>query len=112
MKLLKTIGKVIALPFDLALILGKLLLIPIKLVSVLLHGEFTEWNKKRKFIVNSIKEMFKAFKHNKDYSSLYSVGFTDENGNFYERIEMFKITKDSVQNYIDYAKASLKQESA
>lgn len=45
MKLLKTIGKVIALPFDLALILGKLLLIPIKLVSVLLHGEFTEWNK-------------------------------------------------------------------
>lgn len=65
MKLLKTIGKVIALPFDLALILGKLLLIPIKLVSVLLHGEFTEWNKKRKFIVNSIIEMFKAFKHNK-----------------------------------------------
>lgn len=65
MKLLKTIGKVIALPFDLALILGKLLLIPIKLVSVLLRGEFTEWDKKRKFIVNSIKEMFKAFKHNK-----------------------------------------------
>ena len=81
MKLLKTIGKVIALPFDLALILWKLLLIPIKLVSVLLHGEFTEWNKKRKFIVNSIKETF-------------------------------KITKDSVQRYIDYAKASLKQESA
>lgn len=46
MKLLKTIGKVIALPFDLALILAKLLLIPIKLVSVLLHGEFIEWNKK------------------------------------------------------------------
>ena len=78
MKLLKTIGKVIALPFDLALILGKLLLIPIKLVSVLLHGEFIEWNKKRKFIGNSIKEMFKAFKYNKDYSFLYSVGFTDE----------------------------------
>ena len=73
MKLLKTIGKVIALPFDLALILGKLLLIPIKLVSVLLHGEFIEWNKKRKFIGNSIKEMFKAFKDNKDYSFLYSV---------------------------------------
>lgn len=111
MKLLKTIGKVIALPFDLALILGKLLLIPIKLVSVLLHGEFTEWNKKRKFIANSIKEMFKAFKHNKDYSFLHLVGFTDENGNFSEIIEMFKITKDSVQHYIDYAKASLKQES-
>lgn len=45
MKRLKTIGKVIALPFDLALILGRLLLIPIKLVSVLLHGEFIEWNK-------------------------------------------------------------------
>lgn len=56
--------------------------------------------------------MFKAFKHNKDYSFLHSVGFTDENSNFYERIETFKITKDSVQNYIDYAKASLKQESA
>lgn len=112
MKLLKTIGKVIALPFDLALILGKLLLIPIKLVSVLLHGEFIEQNKKRKFIGNSIKEMFKAFKHNKDYSFLHSVGFTDENGNFSERIETFKITKDSVQHYIDYAKASLKQESA
>jgi hypothetical protein len=112
MKLLKAVGKVLSLPFDLVLILGKLLLIPIKLVSVLLHGEFIEWNKKRKFIGNSIKEMFKAFKYNKDYSFLYSVGFTDENGNFYERIETFKITKDSVQNYIDYAKASLKQESA
>lgn len=102
MKLLKTIGKVIALPFDLALILGKLLLIPIKLVSVLLHGEFTEWNKKRKFIVNSIK----------DYSFLHSVGFTDENGNFSERIETFKVTSDSMQHYINYAKTSLKQESA
>ena len=109
MKLLKTIGKVIALPFDLALILAKLLLIPIKLVSVLLHGEFIEWNKKCMFIENSIIEMFK---YNKDYSFLYSVGFTDENNNFYERIETFKITKDSVQHYIDYAKASLKQESA
>ena len=107
MKLLKTIGKVIALPFDLALILGKLLLIPIKLVSV-----FIEWNKKRKFIGNSIKEMFKAFKYNKDYSFLYSVGFTDENGNFSERIETFKITSDSMQHYINYAKTSLRQESA
>lgn len=35
MKLLKTIGKVIALPFDLALILAKLLPIPIELASVL-----------------------------------------------------------------------------
>ena len=112
MKLLKTIGKVIALPFDLALILAKLLLIPIKLVSILLHGEFIEWNKKCMFIENSIIEMFKAIKYNKDYSFLYSVGFTDENGNFSERIETFKITKDSVQHYIDYAKASLKQESA
>lgn len=112
MKLLKTIGKVIALPFDLALILGKLLLIPIKLVSVLLRGEFTEWNKKRKFIVNSIKEIFKAFKYNKDYSFSYSVGFTDENGNFSERIETFKVTSDSMQHYINYAKTSLKQESA
>lgn len=76
MKLLKTIGKVIALPFDLALILAKLLLIPIKLVSVLLHGEFIEW-KKCMFIENSIIEMFKAIKYNKDYSFLYSVGFTD-----------------------------------
>lgn len=59
MKLLKTIGKVIALPFDLALILGKLLLIPIKLVSVLLHGEFIEWNKKNVSLQEiQIKEMF------------------------------------------------------
>lgn len=107
MKLLKTIGKVIALPFDLALILAKLLLIPIKLVSVLLHGEFTEWNKKRKFVVNGIKEMFKAIKHNKDYSSLFSVGFTDEDGNFSERIETFKITNDSVQHYINYVKTKV-----
>lgn len=107
MKLLKTIGKVIALPFDLALILGKLLLIPIKLVSVLLHGEFIEWNKKRKFIGNSIIEMFKAIKHNKDYSSLFSVGFTDEDGNFSERIETFKITNDSAQHYINYVKTKV-----
>ena len=56
--------------------------------------------------------MFKAFKHNKDYSFLHSVGFTDENGNFSERIETFKITSDSMQHYINYAKTSLKQESA
>ena len=112
MKLLKAVGKVLSLPFDLVLIIGKLLLIPLVAISKLLHGEFNEWNKKRKFIVNSIKEMFKAFKHNKDYSFLHSVGFTDENGNFSERIETFKITKDSVQHYIDYAKTSLKQESA
>lgn len=112
MKLLKAVGKVLSLPFDLVLIIGKLLLIPLVAISKLLHGEFTEWNKKRKFVVNGIKEMFKAIKHNKDYSSLFSVGFTDENGNFSERIETFKITKDSVQHYIDYAKASLKQESA
>ena len=112
MKLLKTIGKVIALPFDLALILAKLLLIPIKLVSVLLHGEFIEWNKKRKFIGNQIKKMFIAFKYNKEYSILYSVEFTDENGIFSERIETFKVTSDSMQHYINYAKTSLKQESA
>lgn len=112
MKLLKTIGKVIALPFDLALILGKLLLIPIKLVSVLLHGEFIEWNKNASLQEIRLKKCLKLFKYNKDYSFLHSVGFTDENGNFYERIETFKITKDSVQHYIDYAKASLKQESA
>lgn len=56
--------------------------------------------------------MFKAFKYNKDYSFLYSVGFTDENGNFSERIETFKVTSDSMQHYINYAKTSLKQESA
>lgn len=112
MKRLKTIGKVIALPFDLALILGKLLLIPIKLVSVLLHGKFIEWNKTRKFMGNSIKEMFKALKYNKDYSFLCSVGFTDENSNFSERIETFKVTSGSMQHYINYAKTSLKQESA
>ena len=37
---------------------------------------------------------------------------TDENGNFSERIETFKITSDSMQHYINYAKTSLKQESA
>lgn len=59
-----------------------------------------------------LKEMFKAIKYNKDYSFLYSVGFTDENGNFSERIETFKVTSDSMQHYINYAKTSLKQESA
>lgn len=36
MKLLKAVGKVLSLPFDLVLIIGKLLLIPIKIISVLL----------------------------------------------------------------------------
>lgn len=107
MKLLKAAGKVLSLPFDLVLIIGKLLLIPIKIISVLLNGEFTEWNKKRKFVVNGIKEMFKAIKHNKDYSFLFSVGFTDEDGNFSERIETFKITNDSVQRYINYVKTKI-----
>ena len=37
---------------------------------------------------------------------------SDENGNFSERIETFKVTSDSMQHYINYAKTSLKQESA
>ena len=53
MKLLKAVGKVLSLPFDLVLIIGKLSLIPFVAISKLLHGEFNEWNKKRKFVLSS-----------------------------------------------------------
>lgn len=51
MKLLKTIGKILAIPFDLITILGKISLLPATIISKLLSGKFTEWNKKRKFQV-------------------------------------------------------------
>lgn len=113
MKLLKTIGKVIALPFDLALILGKLLLIPIKLVSVLLHGEFIEWNKKRKFAQEiQLKKCLKLSNIIKIILSYIQQDLQMKMVNFSERIETFKVTSDSMQHYINYAKTSLKQESA
>jgi hypothetical protein len=112
MKLLKAVGKVLSLPFDLVLIIGKLLLIPFVAISKLLHGEFNEWNKKRKFVLSSLKELFKAVKNEKDYTFSTNIAYTDESGKIHERIENIHLTKDSVQHYINYAKTSLKQESA
>ncbi len=51
MKLLKTIGKVLAVPFDVITILGKISLLPATIISKLLSGEFTEWNKNISFQV-------------------------------------------------------------
>lgn len=38
MKLLKTIGKILAIPFDLITIIGKILLVPAAIISKLLNG--------------------------------------------------------------------------
>lgn len=107
MKLLKAVGKVLSLPFDLVLIIGKLLLIPFVAISKLLHGEFNEWNKKRKFVLSSLKELFKAVKNEKDYTFSTNIAYTDESGKIHERIENIHLTKDSVQLYINYVETKV-----
>lgn len=107
MKLLKAVGKVLSLPFDLVLIIGKLSLIPFVAISKLLHGGFNEWNKKRKFVLSSLKELFKAIKNKKDYTFSTNIAYTDENGKIHERIENIHLTKDSVQRYINYVETKV-----
>ena len=104
MKLLKAVGKVLSLPFDLVLIIGKLLLIPFVAISKLLHGEFNEWNK---FVLSSLKELFKAVKNEKDYTFSTNIAYTDESGKIHERIENIHLTKDSVQHYINYVETKV-----
>lgn len=101
MKLLKTIGKVLAVPFDVITILGKISLLPATIISKLLSGEFTEWNKKRKFLGSSILALFNSLRNGKDYSFLVTIGYTKE-GKYYERLEHFALSKGNLSHSVNY----------
>lgn len=103
MKLLKTIAKILAIPFDLITILGRISLLPATIISKLLRGEFTEWNKKRKFLGSSISALFNSFRNGKDYSFLMAIGYTKE-GKYYERLEHFSLYKGSLTHSVNYVK--------
>lgn len=103
MKLLKTIGKILAMPFDLTVILGKISLLPATIISKLLRGEFTEWNKKRKFVGSSISALFNSVRNRKDYSFLMTIGYTKE-GKYYERLEHFALSKGNLTHSVNYVK--------
>jgi hypothetical protein len=103
MKLLKTIGKILAIPFDLIVILGKISLLPATIISKLLSGEFTEWNKKRKFLGSSISALFNSLRNGKDYSFLMTIGYTKE-GKYYERLECFSLSKGNIIHSVNYVK--------
>lgn len=111
MKLLKTIGKVVALPLDLALIVGKLSLIPFTAVSKLLHGEFFEWRKKSKFLLNAVKELFKSLKNGNDYTFSLDITYTNSN-KIFTRTESINLIKDTISHNINYYEIDTKQESA
>lgn len=103
MKLLKTIGKILAIPFDLTVILGKILLLPADIISILLNGGLTEWNQKRKFLGSSISALFNSLRNGKDYSFLITVGYTKE-GKYYERLEHFALSKGNLTHSVKYVK--------
>jgi hypothetical protein len=103
MKLLKTIGKILAIPFSLITILGKISLLPATIISKLLSGEFTEWNKKRKFLGSSISTLFNSLCNGKDYSFLMTFGYTKE-GKYYERLEHFALSKGNLTHSVNYVK--------
>lgn len=101
MKLLKTIGKILAIPFGLITILGKISLLPTTIISKILSGEFTEWNQKRKFVGSSISALFNSFRNGKDYSFLMTIGYTKE-GKYYERLERFSLSKGNLSHFVNY----------
>ena len=103
MKLLKTIGKILAIPFDLITIIGKMLLLPANIISKLLSGEFTEWNKNRKFLGSSVSALFNSLRNGKDYSFLITIGYTKE-GKYYERLEHFALSKGNLTHSVKYVK--------
>lgn len=103
MKLLKTIGKILAIPFGLTVILGKILLLPATIISKILSGEFTEWNQKRKFLGSSISALFNSLRNGKDYSFLMTIGYTKE-GKYYERLEHFALSKGNLTHSVNYVK--------
>lgn len=111
MKLLKTIGKVVALPLDLALIVSKLSLIPFTAVSKLLHGEFFEWRKKSKFLLNAIKELFKSLKNENNYTFSLDITYTNSN-KIFTRTERIDLLKDTVNHCVNYYEIETKQKSA
>lgn len=112
MKLLKTIGKVIALPLDLALAASKLLLIPFVAISKLLHGEFSEWSKKFKFLLNAVKEMFKSLKNGTDYTFSLDITYVDSNKKVFTRTERIDLLEDTVSHTVNYYETDTKQKSA
>lgn len=79
MKLLKTIGKILAIPFDLIAIIGKILLVPAAIISKLLNGGF------------------------EDYSFLITIGYNKE-GEYYEQLERFTLSKGGLIHSTDYVK--------
>lgn len=101
MKLLKTVGKILAIPFDLITILGKISLLPTTIISKLLSGEFTEWNKKRKFLGSSVLALFNSLRNGKDYSFLMTIGYIKE-GKYCERLERFTLSKGDLIHSINY----------
>lgn len=112
MKLLKTIGKVIALPLDLALAASKLLLILFVAISKLLHGEFSEWSKKFKFLLNAVKEMFKSLKNGTDYTFSLDITYVDSNKKVFTRTERIDLLEDTVSHTVNYYETDTKQKSA
>lgn len=109
MKLLKTIGKIVALPLDLALTISKLLLIPFTAISKLLHGEFSEWSKKFKFLSNSIKELFKSFKNGTDYTFSLDITYVDSNKKIFTRTERIDLLKDTINHSVNYYEIDTEQ---
>lgn len=112
MKLLKTIGKIVALPLDLVLTAGKLLLTPFVAISKLLHGEFSEWSKKFKFLLNAIREMFKSLKNGTDYTFSLDITYIDSNKKVFTRTERIDLFEDTINHVVNYYETNAEQKSA
>jgi hypothetical protein len=112
MKLLKTIGKIVALPLDLVLTASKLLLTPFVAISKLLHGEFSEWSKKFKFLLNAIREMFKSLKNGTDYTFSLDITYIDSNKKVFTRTERIDLLEDTINHVVNYYETNTKQKSA
>ena len=111
MKLLKTIGKIVALPLDLALTASKLLLTPFVAISKLLHGEFSEWSKKFKFLLNAIREMFKSLKNGTDYTFSLDITYIDSNKKVFTRTERIDLLEDTINHVVNYYETNNEQKS-
>lgn len=102
MKLLKTLGKILAIPFMLFRLLVLMCLLPVAIIIYLLRGEINECRTKVKYSWNSIKALFKALRTDGEYFSHTVHSFIDSNDRSLIISEMFVLKNGNIEHNFIY----------
>lgn len=92
MKLLKTLGKLLSIPFLLLKILILACMLPITAIEKCLTGKVKEFVEQFKFALRSTKAMLKALWSDRTYASMFTKTFINDS-----KVETFN-TRFSIEN--------------